>query len=71
MIQIKGKNGAVYLYEDRPYRDKEKGYSTHDRKCIGKLGPDGEPVYNEYYRNREKMEALEKKVKEIDTASTT
>lgn len=71
VIQIKGKNGAVYLYEDRSYRDKEKGYSTHDRKCIGKLGPDGEPVYNEYYRNREKMEALEKKVKEIDTASTT
>ena len=71
MIQIKGKNGTVYLYEDRSYRDKEKGYSTHDRKCIGKLGPDGKPVYNEYYLNREKMEALEKKVKEIDTASTT
>lgn len=71
VIRIKGKNGAVYLYEDRSYRDKEKGYSTHDRKCIGKLGPDGKPVYNEYYRNREKMEALEKKVKEIDTASTT
>lgn len=49
------------MYEDRSYRDKEKGYSTHDRKCIGKLGPDGKPVYNEYYRSREKM----------DTASTT
>lgn len=71
VIQIKGKNGAIYLYEDRSYRDKEKGYSTHDRKCIGKLGPDGKPIYNEYYRNREKMEALEKKVKEIDTTSTT
>ena len=31
----------------------------------------GKPVYNEYYLNREKMEALEKKVKEIDAASTT
>ena len=71
VIRIQGKNGTVYLYEDRSYRDKEKGYSTHDRKCIGKLGPDGEPVYNEYYRSREKMEALEKKVREIDTASTT
>lgn len=71
VIRIKGKNGTVYLYEDRSYRDKEKGYSTHDRKCIGKLGPDGKPVYNEYYRSREKMEALEKKVKEMDTASTT
>lgn len=71
VIQIKGKNGTVYLYEDRSYRDKEKGYSTHERKCIGKLGPDGKPVYNEYYRSREKMEALEKKVKEMDTASTT
>ena len=71
VIRIKGENGTTYLYEDRSYWDKEKGYSTHDRKCIGKLDADGKPVYNGYYRDREKIQKLEKKVQEIDTASTT
>ena len=70
-IQIKGKNGTVYLYEDRSYRDKERGYSTHERKCIGKLDKDGKPVYNEYYLNRKKIQDLEKKVSHIDAVSTT
>lgn len=71
VIQIKSKNGTVYLYEDRSYRNKEKGYSTHERKCIGKLGPDGKPIFNGYYRDREKIRNLERKVAEIDAASTT
>lgn len=71
VIQIKGANGTVYLYEDRSYRDKERGYSTHDRKCIGKLGKDGKPVYNEYYLTRQKVKDLERKISQIDAASTT
>ena len=71
VIKIKGKNGTVYLYEDKSYWDKERGYSTHKRKCIGRLGADGNPVYNEYYRSREKVQALERKVGEIGAASTT
>ena len=57
-IRIKHANGTVYLYEDVSYRDKERGYSTHKRKCIGKVGPDGSPIYNQYYLMREKMKSI-------------
>lgn len=50
-IQSK-KSETVYLYEDESYWNKEKGYSTHKRTCIGKLGPDGKPIYNEYTKTR-------------------
>ena len=71
VIKIKGKNGTVYLYEDKSYWDKERGYSTHKRKCIGRLGEDGNPVYNDFYRDREKMQALERRVADAELASTT
>lgn len=71
VIHIKGANGTVYLYEDRSYRDKERGYSTHDRRCIGKLDKDGKPVYNKYYLSRQKMQNLERQVSQIDAVSTT
>lgn len=71
VIQIKGSNGTVYLYEDRSYRDKERGYSTHERRCIGKLDKDGNPVYNKYYLTRQKMADLERQVAQIDAVSTT
>ena len=52
VIEIKGKK-ATYLYEDFSYWDKERGYSTHKRRCIGKLGEDGKPVYNKAYLSRQ------------------
>lgn len=55
------KTGTVYLYEDRPYWDKEKKRPTHERKCIGKVGSDGSVEYNAYYRDRERIQALERK----------
>jgi len=71
VIEIKSKNGTVYLYEDESYWDKEKGYSTHKRTCIGKKGADGEAVYNTYYRNREKMHQLAAEVKKPNEVSNT
>lgn len=72
VIKIKNqKTGVVYLYEDRPYWDKDKKCPTHERKCIGKIAPDGTEEYNEYYRNREKMQALEVKAKEPARVSKT
>lgn len=71
VIEIKAKNGTVYLYEDESYWDKEKGYSTHKRTCIGKKGADGEPIYNTYYRNREKMYQLATEVKTPNEVSNT
>jgi transposase len=71
VIEIKAKNGAVYLYEDVSYWDKEKGYSTHKRTCIGKKGPDGKSVYNKYHRNREKIHALSCEVKKSNEVSNT
>lgn len=58
IIEIKSKSGTVYLYEDVSYWNKERGYSTHARTCIGKLGLDGKPVYNKYYTAREQMQEL-------------
>lgn len=58
IIEIRAKNGTVYLYEDKSYWDKEKGYSTHKRTCIGKLDSDGNPIYNKYYKTREEIQGL-------------
>lgn len=59
VIEIKSKqNGTIYLYEDVSYWDKEKGYSTHKRTCIGKVGPNGKPIYNKFYKTREKIQEL-------------
>lgn len=72
VVQIRNKKtGVVYLYEDRPYWDKEKKRPTHERKCIGKLGEGGVPEYNEYYRSRERMHALERRAKEPAAVSKT
>jgi len=72
IIEIKSKKGgAVYLYEDESYWDKKKGYSTHKRTCIGKLGPDGKPIYNGYYRTREKMQKLSTDAKQPKEVSAT
>ena len=71
VIEIKAKNGTVYLYEDESYWDKGKGYSTHKRTCIGKKGADGEAIYNTYYRNREKMHQLAAEVKKPNEVSNT
>ena len=71
IIKLPAKNGVVYIYEDFSYWDKEKGYSTHERKCIGKIGEDGQYTYNEYYRTREKMENLERKAERTPSVSKT
>jgi len=71
VIQVKRPNGAVYLYEDHSYWDKERRYSTHKRKCIGKLDADGKPVYNEFYRTRERMASLEQSVTRTTPVSST
>lgn len=73
IIEIKSKeNGTVYLYEDESYWNKEKGYSTHERKCIGKLDSDGKPIYNEFYKTREKINELTTIAeKNFGTVSTT
>lgn len=44
------KTGVTYIYEDYSYWDKQKGYSTHKRKSIGKIGENGERIYNKYYK---------------------
>ena len=46
------KNGVTYLYEDQAFWNSEKKRGEHKRKCIGRLGPDGDAIYNEYYLAR-------------------
>lgn len=50
------KTGVTYIYEDYSYWNKEKGYSTHKRKSIGKIDENGNRLYNRYYR--EKLAAI-------------
>ena len=50
------KTGRTYIYEDYSYWNKEKGYSTHKRKSIGKIDENGNRVYNKYYK--EKLAAI-------------
>ena len=52
IIKIKAKNGTTYVYEDYSYWDKERGYSTHKRRSIGKLLEDGSIAYNKRYLER-------------------
>ncbi len=51
------KTGVTYIYEDFSYWDKERGYSTHKRKSIGKIDENGNRVYNKYYLD--KLAAME------------
>ncbi len=59
IIKIKAKNGTTYAYEDYSYWDKERGYSTHKRRSIGKVLEDGTIAYNKYYLSRGKDSAAE------------
>lgn len=53
IIEITQKGtGVTYIYEDYSYWSKEKGYSTHKRKSIGKLDENGNRVYNKYYLDK-------------------
>ena len=52
IIKIKAKNGTTYAYEDYSYWDKDRGYSTHKRRSIGKVLDDGTIAYNKYYLSR-------------------
>lgn len=71
IIEIKSKNGTVYLYEDVSYRDKEKGYSTHARTCIGKVDAEGKPIYNKYYNAREQIQELSAEAEKLKEVSST
>lgn len=59
IIKIKAKNGTTYAYEDYSYWDKERGYSTHKRRSIGKVLEDGTIAYNRYYLSRKDDSAVE------------
>jgi transposase len=49
------KAGVTYVYEDTAYWDSEKKQGRHSRKCIGKIGPDGKIIHNDYYLSRQSL----------------
>jgi hypothetical protein len=53
------KNGVTYLYEDQAFWNSEKKRGEHKRKCIGRLGPDGSEIYNDFYLAREEAAKAE------------
>ena len=70
IIEVYNKKArTTYLYEDTAYWDPELKQGRHKRKGIGKLDAKGNPVYNEYYRNR--MEQNDEAQKERVVSKTT
>lgn len=70
IIEVYNKKAkTTYLYEDTAYWDPELKQGRHKRKGIGKLDAKGNPVYNEYYRNR--MEQTDEAQKERVVSKTT
>jgi hypothetical protein len=53
-------NGTTYVYRQESYWDKSKGRSATKQVCIGKLGSDGEVIYNKRFASLEARQALEK-----------
>jgi len=53
-------NGTTYVYRQESYWDKDAKRSKTRQVCIGKLGEDGEVVYNKRFSEPEAREALEK-----------
>lgn len=43
-------NGTTYIYLDQAYWDAENQTGRHKMKCIGKVGPNGEDIYNDSYK---------------------
>jgi len=53
-------NGTTYVYRQESYWDKERKRSATRQTCIGKLGGDGEAVYNKRFSDPAAREALER-----------
>ena len=53
-------NGTTYVYRQESYWDKEGKRSATRQTCIGKLGGDGEVVYNKRFSDPAAREALER-----------
>ena len=53
------KNGVTYLYEDQAFWNSEKKRGEHKRKCIGRIGPDGSEIYNDFYLARKEAAKAE------------
>lgn len=64
------KTGVTYIYEDYSYWNREKGYSTHKRKSIGKVDEHGNRVYNKYYLEKQAAKAKGEYVEELRTNPT-
>lgn len=54
------KNGTTYVYRQESYWDKAKKRSATKQVCIGKLGDDGEIVYNKRFSDPAARDALER-----------
>ena len=52
-------NGTTYVYRQESYWDKSKGRSATKQVCIGKLGGDGEIIYNKRFSDPAARDALE------------
>jgi transposase len=54
------KNGTTYVYRQESYWDKAKRQPRNRQVCIGKLGEDGEVIYNRRFSDPEARRVLER-----------
>jgi len=59
MSYHKKSNGTTYVYRQESYWDKSLKQPRNKQVCIGKLGDNGEVVYNKHFKEPEARRALE------------
>lgn len=52
-------NGTTYVYRQESYWDKTTKRSRTRQTCLGKLGPDGQVIYNKRFADPQARQALE------------
>jgi transposase len=66
---LKKANGTTYVYWQVSRWDSERGMSVPEKTCVGKLGTNGEIVYNKRFAVSEAVECLECGREDADAVS--
>jgi hypothetical protein len=66
---LKAANGTTYVYWQIAKWDTDRGMSVPRKTCVGKIGPDGEIVYNRRFAVEGALDALESGREEVESVS--
>jgi transposase len=66
---LKSSNGTTYVYWQVAQWDSEKGMSVPQKTCVGKVGADGEIIYNKRFSAEGALSAFQSGYEEVDSVS--